>query len=59
MGSPRFRQIGEGVAECKMSQPQSSDWLMDSRGETRTRDSGIMSENVGPPDRNSTSDDAA
>jgi hypothetical protein len=26
-----------------MSQPQSSDWLTDSRGGTRTRDPGIMS----------------
>jgi hypothetical protein len=26
-----------------MSQPQLSDWLIDSRGGTRTRDPGIMS----------------
>ena len=42
-----------------MSQPQSSDWLTNSRGGTRTRDPGIMSENVAPADRDSSNDDAA
>jgi hypothetical protein len=42
-----------------MSQPQSSDWLTNSRGGTRTRDPGILSENAKPSGRNSTGDDAA
>jgi hypothetical protein len=29
------------------SQPQSSDWLIDSRGGTRTRDPGIMRRGLG------------
>jgi hypothetical protein len=42
-----------------MSQPQSSDWLIDSRGGTRTRDPGIMREDAEPADHESSSDDAA
>ena len=34
-----------------MSQPPLSDWLIDSRGGTRTRDPGIMSENATPWER--------
>jgi len=42
-----------------MSQPQSSDWLIDSRGGTRTRDPGTMSENAKTSKREPSSDDAA
>jgi hypothetical protein len=46
-------------ARNDMSQSLVSDWLIDSRGGTRTRDPGIMRESVEPPNRDATSDDAA
>jgi len=43
-----------------MSQPLESDWPIESsRGGTRTRDPGIMSENIEPSEREPSSDDAA
>ena len=61
MPSQHDRDKWERIADPRndMSQPQSSDWLIDSRGGTRTRDPGIMSETLTPLPRDSTTDDAA